>query len=231
MPIITFVDHTIPVAADFNDSYSFINTEVRTYERGGTGLSSYTKGDILYASATNTVAKLAIGVYGSMLGVSSSGLPAWARTLHKTGTDVTSSNTTAETDLLGNVSIIAGTLSSASRLRVTIMGAATNSTGATVVYTYRLKFAGSQIAASSSITTGASDRTLPVTFDLCADGSANAQVGTSFTLDNGTTPTVQTGTYTANLSSTFNLTATLAMNTASVNASYVMKYAMVELVA
>jgi hypothetical protein len=43
---------------------------------GGTGNSSYTKGDILYASGTNTLSKLAIGSTGQVLSVSS-GLPAW----------------------------------------------------------------------------------------------------------------------------------------------------------
>src|SRR6056300_299640 len=43
---------------------------------GGTGLTSYTTGDILYASGTNTLAKLAIGTTGQVLKVSG-GLPAW----------------------------------------------------------------------------------------------------------------------------------------------------------
>ena len=44
----------------------------------GTGITSYTTGDILYASATNTLAKLAIGSTGNVLKVSSSGVPVWA---------------------------------------------------------------------------------------------------------------------------------------------------------
>jgi len=43
---------------------------------GGTGLTSYTTGDILYASGTNTLAKLAIGTTGQVLKVSG-GVPAW----------------------------------------------------------------------------------------------------------------------------------------------------------
>lgn len=46
-------------------------------EYGGTGQSTYTKGDILYASGANTVAKLAIGTDGQVLSVSTD-VPAWS---------------------------------------------------------------------------------------------------------------------------------------------------------
>ena len=44
---------------------------------GGTGLTSYTSGDILYASATDTLAKLAKGTDGQILTLAS-GVPSWA---------------------------------------------------------------------------------------------------------------------------------------------------------
>lgn len=44
---------------------------------GGTAQSTYTTGDLLYASATNTLAKLGIGSAGQVLTVSG-GVPAWA---------------------------------------------------------------------------------------------------------------------------------------------------------
>ena len=44
---------------------------------GGTGTTTYTAGDILYSSATNTLTKLPIGLAGQVLTVSA-GLPAWA---------------------------------------------------------------------------------------------------------------------------------------------------------
>jgi len=43
---------------------------------GGTGLTSYTTGDLLYASATNTLAKRAIGTTGYQLTVVG-GIPTW----------------------------------------------------------------------------------------------------------------------------------------------------------
>jgi hypothetical protein len=44
---------------------------------GGTGLTSYTLGDIIYASATNILSKLAIGTDGQVLTVAG-GVPTWA---------------------------------------------------------------------------------------------------------------------------------------------------------
>ena len=44
---------------------------------GGTGTSTYAKGDILYASATNTLSKLPIGSEGQVLLTSSTGIPNW----------------------------------------------------------------------------------------------------------------------------------------------------------
>lgn len=43
---------------------------------GGTAQSTYTTGDILYASASNTLSKLPIGSNGQVLTISS-GIPAW----------------------------------------------------------------------------------------------------------------------------------------------------------
>jgi hypothetical protein len=47
---------------------------------GGTGLTSYTTGDLVYSSATNTLAKLGIGSAGQFLKVVS-GVPSWSDTV------------------------------------------------------------------------------------------------------------------------------------------------------
>lgn len=44
---------------------------------GGTGLTSYAKGDLIYASATNTLSKISAGGEGQVLVMNSSGIPAW----------------------------------------------------------------------------------------------------------------------------------------------------------
>ena len=52
---------------------------------GGTGQTTYTTGDILYASGSNTLAKLAIGSAGQVLKVAS-GVPSWATDQNSGGT-------------------------------------------------------------------------------------------------------------------------------------------------
>lgn len=54
-----------------------INAGTLAVARGGTGLASYTAGDILYATGTTTLSKLAIGTNGHFLKVVA-GLPAYA---------------------------------------------------------------------------------------------------------------------------------------------------------
>jgi hypothetical protein len=57
---------------------------------GGTGLSSYTVGDLIYASATTTLAKLADVATGSVLSSGGVGVaPAWTTTPTITGTNIT----------------------------------------------------------------------------------------------------------------------------------------------
>jgi hypothetical protein len=51
-------------------------TGALTETHGGTNQTTYTTGDILYASASNTLSKLAIGSNGKYLSISS-GIPAW----------------------------------------------------------------------------------------------------------------------------------------------------------
>lgn len=45
--------------------------------KGGTGLTSYATGDLLYASGTNTLAALAAGATGKILQINASGVPVW----------------------------------------------------------------------------------------------------------------------------------------------------------
>ena len=61
---------------------------------GGTGQSSYTLGDILYASGTGALSKLGIGSTGQVLKVAS-GIPSWAADANAGGTVTTVSSTVA----------------------------------------------------------------------------------------------------------------------------------------
>lgn len=44
---------------------------------GGTGFTTYATGDLIYASATNTLSKLAAGANGKVLQINASGVPVW----------------------------------------------------------------------------------------------------------------------------------------------------------
>ena len=82
-------DSGIPLAnvADKASAQTFTNKAMSTGSTwagtkigptvGGTDQTSWTKGDVLYASATNTLSKLAIGTVGQCLQTSSGGLPSW----------------------------------------------------------------------------------------------------------------------------------------------------------
>src|SRR5438876_10144568 len=73
MPVMTtLVDGTAPVAADFNGNFSALNNAIGS----STSISTYTTGDTLYASGTNTLSKLTIGTTGQIYTVSG-GIPAW----------------------------------------------------------------------------------------------------------------------------------------------------------
>ena len=102
---------------------------------GGTGLTSFTAGDILYASNSSTLAKLAIGSAGQVLKVNS-GLPSWQADSNSGGT-VTSITNAADSGT-GSAITTSGTFTysggtnittSVSGTTVTINTSATNNTG------------------------------------------------------------------------------------------------------
>lgn len=68
---------------------------------GGTGQTGFTTGDILYSSATDTLAKLAIGSAGQVLKVAA-GVPTWATDSTGTGT-VTSASVVSANGFAGTV--------------------------------------------------------------------------------------------------------------------------------
>ena len=61
---------------------------------GGTGLTSYIKGQVLYASGTNTLAKLNIGSFKQFLMVGSTGIPTWSNLPSSIWTTITEPQTT-----------------------------------------------------------------------------------------------------------------------------------------
>ncbi len=64
-----------------NDGSGVMSSEASLDEtRGGTAQSTYAAGDLLYASASNTLSKLPIGTAGQILKTGDAGLPTWEDT-------------------------------------------------------------------------------------------------------------------------------------------------------
>jgi hypothetical protein len=111
---------------------------------GGTGQSTYTTGDILYSDAANSLAKLAVGSNGTIMRVSSSGIPEWSSLLDASfgGTgifsysagdivyaDTTSSLATVNIGSSGNVLTSSGSAPQWSAPSSLSVGTATNIAG------------------------------------------------------------------------------------------------------
>ena len=74
-PVMSSLTASKPVFTDA--SKGLVSTGTLGTDQGGTNLTTYTTGDILYASATNVLSKLAIGTTGQHL-IVSGGVPAWS---------------------------------------------------------------------------------------------------------------------------------------------------------
>ena len=165
---------------------------------GGTAQTSYTTGDILYASATNTLSKLGIGSTGQVLTVAS-GVPSWAAASGGSsvptggGTDAVfyNNNNVVTTNYTIPSSIVTGTGSiSGTTLTLTaggpyIVGMLITGTGVT---------AGTYISVVSNSTTYTVTQTQTVA-STTLTGTSNSNSGTfgPVTVASGATVTVPSG--------------------------------------
>jgi hypothetical protein len=103
---------------------------------GGTAQSTYATGDLLYASASNTLSKLTIGTTGQVL-TASGGVPIWGtagggklgQIVSVTKTDTFTSTSSSFTDITGlSVSITPTSSSSKVFLLMTVVGASSKDT-------------------------------------------------------------------------------------------------------
>jgi len=117
-----------------------------TIAKGGTNLTSYTQGDLLYASATDTLVKRAIGTTGNVLTVSG-GVPTWAAP----ATNGTVTSVSSSTSLSG-LSLTTTNGSSTPTIALTgLLGVANGGTGAITLTGY-VKGAGvANLTASATI--------------------------------------------------------------------------------
>jgi len=74
-PVLSSLTASKPVFSDA--SKGLVSTGTLAYDQGGTGQTSYAAGDIVYASAINTLSKLTVGTSGQVLKVAA-GVPSWA---------------------------------------------------------------------------------------------------------------------------------------------------------
>lgn len=108
----------------FSNLYDFIglgNGAVPTTS-GGTGLTSYTTGDLLYASATNTLSRLPVGTDHCYLGTDATNVPQWVPVGYGAYYDTTSPTFVADTPTIipvGTVQFERGMTLSANKVTVT----------------------------------------------------------------------------------------------------------------
>ena len=181
----------------------WVSTNKLAVANGGTNLTSYAVGDILYASATTTLAKRGIGSTGNVLTVVA-GVPQWsAPATSGTVTSVSSSTT------LSGLSLTTTDGSSTPAIALTgTLGVANGGTGATTLTGY-VKGSGTPALTASS--------TIPASDISGLSGTYAPLASPSFT----GTPSLPTGTTGVTQSAGNNTTAlaTTAFVTAAVAAS------------
>jgi len=141
--------------------------------KGGTGLTSFTTGDVIYASGSNTLAKLGIGSSGQTLQVSSGGIVEWATATTGDITGVTAGTNLNGGGTAGDVTVnLDTTITGLSSVTSTaFVGALTgNATTATTLATARA-IAGKNFDGSAPITIAAGDLS-----DISTSGVSNGQV-------------------------------------------------------
>jgi hypothetical protein len=172
----TLIDGTIPVASDFNNNYTALNQALGT----STTITGYTAGDILYASATNTLSKLPIGSANQILKVSS-GLPAWGAGMSVLDRDVVVAdvNTTTSETTVYSFTVPGGTLSTNKALRLSLIGDYLNNSGGTSDLTVKVKYGATTVATMdrhTAVAASASRRIATLECMISALAATNAQI-------------------------------------------------------
>ena len=108
----------------FSNLYDFIGlgSGAVPTTSGGTGLTSYTTGDLLYASATNTLSRLPVGTDHCYLGTDATSMPQWVPVGYGAYYDTTSPTFVADTPTIipvGTVQFERGMTLAANKVTVT----------------------------------------------------------------------------------------------------------------
>ena len=184
-----------------------------TYAYGGTGLTSYTAGDIIYASAANTVAKLAIGTNGQRL-VVAAGLPSWA-----TDTTVGTVTSVAQSFTGGLISVAGSPITSSGTLALTVAG----TSGGVPYFSSSSTWATSAALTASALVLGGGAGAAPATTTtgtgVVTALGVNTGTAGAFVVNGGALGTPTSGTVT-NLTGTasININGTVGATTATTGA-------------
>jgi len=174
--LITHLDATVPVAADFNSNFTALNQVCGTT----TSYTSYTAGDMIYASATTALSKLAIGAARRML-ASTGTAPEWVPDILNLST-TSVGNVGGGTDDLITYSLPAAILgTNAEAVLIITWGTGANNANAK---TLTLNFGATAIL-TTSLTTGQADTWVQIA--VVARTAAATQEAIAFLLQGGTT--------------------------------------------
>jgi hypothetical protein len=145
---------------------------------GGTSQSTYTTGDILYASASNTLSKLPIGTSGQVLTIAS-GVPAWGAAAASGVTTISFGTTglTPSTATSGAVSV-AGTLATANG-GTGLSGATPFTSGGVLYASSTSALASSALLAANTMVVGGGSGTAPSTVSNITSNNSYLQLGAS----------------------------------------------------
>jgi hypothetical protein len=168
---------------------TFSLTSPVTAVLGGTGQTTYATGDLLYASAANTLSKLAASTDGYVLKLAS-GVPTWAAA---SATGVTS---VAQTFTGGIVSVAGSPITSSGTLALTVAG----TSGGVVYFSSASTWASSAALAASAIVVGGGAGAAPSTITtgtgvVTALGVNTGSAG-AFVVNGGALGTPSSGTLT-----------------------------------
>ena len=187
-PVLSSLTASKPVFSDA--SKGLVSTGTLAYDQGGTGQTSYAAGDIVYASAINTLSKLTVGTSGQVLKVTA-GVPAWE-------TDTATGTVTSVALSAPAVFTVSGSpVTSSGTLALTFSGtaipAANGGTAQTTYSTGDLLY-GSGANTLSKLAIGTSAQVLTVTAGVPAwEAVAGTGTVTSVDMSGGTTGLTTSG--------------------------------------
>ena len=181
-PILSSLTASKPVFTDA--SKGLVSTGTLAYDQGGTGQTTYATGDIVYASASNTLAKLAIGTSTQVLTVTA-GVPVWAAASTGSVTSVAVSGGTTGLTTSGGPITTSGTITLAGRLAPAIGGTGIANNAASTL-TINGAFA------TTLTVSGATGVTLPTTGTLATLAGSETLTNKTLTSPTLTTPALGT---------------------------------------